>query len=201
MSRKRAGLAVAVAAVALAACAGRSGENAAPNGVTYVLPGMQDFAITANVPPDLRRESSTVSEELPVEGLGTVHDPHWNATLGGYTQQKFSQALGFPPGTKITIKNISKSITHTLNVVEKIAGPPAKFPKNPNLPLNPSGGKLQKGYASGPINWGSSVAVTLGHAGIYLIGCHFHYHEGMQDVFVVAKGATPGPQATAPAAR
>ncbi len=48
---------------------------------------------------------------------------------------------------------------------------------------------------------GKSVTVTLGTSGMYLIGCHFHYHEGMQDVLVVAKGATPGPQATAPAAR
>jgi plastocyanin len=198
MSRKLAGFAMAVGAVALAACAGHSNESAA-NSVTYALPGMPDMTITANVPPDVK--GATIGEELPVEGLGAIHDPHWKATLGGFTQQKFSQALGFAPGTKITIKNVSKSITHTLNVVEKIGGPPAKFPKNPNLPLKRSGGKLQKGYASGPIDWGSSVAVTLGQAGIYLIGCHYHYQEGMQDVLVVAKGATPGPQATSPAAR
>ncbi len=95
---------------------------------------MPDLAITSNVAPE--RAGNAISEELPFEGLGAIHDKHWSATLGGYTQQKFSQALGFPPGTKITIKNISKSITHTLNVVSKIAGPPAKFPKNPHLPLN-----------------------------------------------------------------
>ena len=83
--------------------------------------------------------------------------------------------------------------------MKKIKGPPAKFPTNPNLPLGASGGKLQKGYASGSINPGSSVTVTLGKAGIYLIGCHFHYSSGMQDVLVVGKNATPGPQATAPA--
>lgn len=197
MSRKLAALGVALAAAMLAACAGR-GATTAANGVTYALPGMPDFAITSNVPPKVH---GTIGEELPSEGLGTIDDPHWRATLGGYTQQKFSQALGFPPGAKITIKNISKSITHTLNVVAKIKRPPAKFPGNPSLPLNPSGGKLGKGYASGAIGPGSSVTVTLGKAGIYLIGCHFHYHEGMQDVFVVAAGATPGPQATAPPAR
>jgi plastocyanin len=143
--------------------------------------------------------SGTIGEELPFEGLGTIKDSHWQATLGGYTQQQFSQALGFPPGTKITIKNLSSSMQHTLNVVAKVAGPPANFPPNPSLPLNPSGGKLKKGYASGAINPGKSVMVTLGKAGNYLIGCHFHYHEGMQDVLVVANGATPGPQATPPA--
>lgn len=199
MSRKLAGLGVAIAASVLAACAGRYGGSTVANGATYALPGMPDLAITSNVTPE--RAGNTIGEELPFEGLGAIHDKHWSATLGGYTQQKFSQALGFPPGTKITIKNISKSITHTLNVVSNIAGPPAKFPTDPHLPLNSSGGKLQKGYASGPIDWGSSVTVTLGPTGIYLIGCHFHYHEGMQDVLVVAKGATPGPQATAPASR
>ncbi len=201
MSRKLAGFAVSFAAVVLAACGGRMGQNTAANGTTFALPGMPDLAITANVSPERVLGAKTIGEELPVEGLGSIHDPHWRATLGGYTQQKFSQALGFPPGTKIVIKNISKSITHTLNVIAKIDGPPAKFPMNPNLPLKASGGKVMKGYSSGAIAPGSSRTVTLGTSGIYLIGCHFHYHEGMQDVLVVGKGATPGPQATPPAAR
>jgi plastocyanin len=152
---------------------------------------MPDFAITA-VQPD----NGTVSEELPSEGLGTIKDPHWMATLGGYTQQQRSQALGFSPGTTITLKNISHSIPHTLNAVAKVAGPPAKFPMNPNLSLTPSGGPLRVGYASGAINAGKSVTFHLKRAGNYLIGCAFHYHSGMQDVFVVHTGATPGPQAT-----
>ncbi len=121
--------------------------------------------------------------------------------LGGYTQEKFSQALGFPPGTKITIKNISQTYSHTLNVVAKIDGPPAKFPRRLKLATKPSGGKLHKGYASGVIAPGSSVTVTLGRPGIYLIGCAFHYYEGMKDVLIIAGGATPGPQATAPRRR
>jgi hypothetical protein len=156
------------------------------------MPGMPELSFSATLPDG----TGTVSEELPSEGLGTVHDSHWQATLGGYTQQQFSQALGFPPRTKLTIKNISKSVSHTLNVVKKIAGPPAHFPSNPSLGLSPSGGKLQKGYRSGVISPGSSVTVTLGRAGNYLFGCAFHYHEGMQDVFVIHAGATPGPQGT-----
>src|SRR5580704_8124790 len=198
MSTKLAALAVALAAAVLASCGGRYGSSAASNGNSFALPGMPDLRMTATLPdgshPKIVNDASgTIGEELPFEGLGTIKDSHWSATLGGYTQQQFSQALGFPPGTKLTIKNMSKSIHHTLDVVQKIKGPPANFPANPKLPMNPSGGKLQKGYASGSINPGSSVTVTLGKAGIYLIGCAFHYHSGMQDVLVVRKGATPGP--------
>jgi len=200
MSRKSIAIAAAFAAALLAACAGRYGSTNATNDSTLALPGMPDLAITATYPKGFT-SSNTISEELPPEGLGTIKDTFWNATLGGYTQQQFSQALGFPPGTMLTIHNISKSLDHTLNVVKKIKGAPAKFPANPSLPSKPSGGKLQKGYASGIIKWGTTVSVTLGKAGIYLIGCHFHYHDGMQDVIVVEPGATPGPQATAPPAR
>ena len=199
MSKKYAALLVAIAAAALAACGGGYGggsaSGAASSGATtsFVLPGMGDLKFTAKFP---NGTSTTVSEELPAEGLGTVKDPHWKATLGGYTQQQFSQALGFPTGTKITIQNISKTFSHTFNVVKKIKGPPAKFPANPTLSQSPSGGPLQKGYASGVIGPGKSVTVTLSKPGNYLIGCAFHYHEGMQDVIVVKANATPGPQGT-----
>lgn len=196
MFKKHAALIVAAAAAALAACGGSFGggtANGAATSNSYVLPGMGDLRFTAKLP---NGSSTTVSEELPTEGLGTVDDHHWKATLGGYTQQQFSQALGFPTGTQITIQNISKDITHTLNVVKKIKHPPAKFPSNPTLSQSPSGGPLQKGYASGSIKPGSSVTVVLSKPGNYLIGCAFHYHEGMQDVIVVKKNATPGPQGT-----
>jgi hypothetical protein len=206
MSGKLAALSVALAAAAvLAACGGRYGSGTASNDSTFTMPGMPDLQMTATNPDGSNAQvyhdaSGTIMEELPTEGLGTIKDPFWNATLGGYTQQQFSQALGFAPLTKLTIKNISAVNDHTLNVVKKISGPPAKFPANPTLGMSASGGKLQKGYRSGVIRWGSSVTVTLGKAGIYLFGCAFHYHQGMQDVFVVHTGATPGPQATKPPA-
>ncbi len=196
MSRKLAALAVALSAAALAACAGHYGGTAPSSDSSFTLPRMPDLQITAKLP---NGATGTASEELPSEGLGTVKDPHWKATLGGFTQQSFSQALGFPPGTVLTIKNISTTTAHTLNEVKKILGPPARFPANPSLPSTPSGGKFGKGYRSGSISPGATVKVTLGKAGIYLIGCAFHYHFGMQDVFVVAAGATPGPQGTPPA--
>jgi hypothetical protein len=128
-------------------------------------------------------------------------DKKWGADIAGYTQMKYSQTLGFAPGTKITIKNISPAgEDHTLNVIATRTGPPANFPKNPTLLSTPHGGNILKmGFRSGVIHPGKSVTVTL-VKGIYLIGCHFHYlSDNMRTVLVVAPGAKPGPQATPPA--
>jgi len=191
MSKRIAALSLAVAAAALAACAGRDASQAGGN--SFALPSFsKSIAITATLPKD------TIGEELPGEGVGTVDDTYWTATLGGFTQSNYAQALGFPPGTKITLMNLSNSVSHTLDYVEKIKKPPANFPQNPNLPVAASGGKFGKGYASGAISPGKSVTVKLGKAGIYLIGCAFHYGSGMHTVLVVKTNATPGPEGTAP---
>jgi plastocyanin len=198
MSEKLGAVALTFVALALTACGAGSvgtGNTALPNGATYALPSVDsDLAMTATVPKD------TIGEELPGEGVGSIKSGVWKATLGGFTQMQRSQSLGFPPGTKITIRNLSSSITHTLDVVKVISGPPAVFPPNPKLSIPAKGdGKLESGYASGPISPGKSVTVTLVKAGTYLIGCAFHYSEGMRDVLVVKDGAKPGPQATPPA--
>jgi plastocyanin len=196
MLRKLFAVGLAIAGLTVSACAGRVlGGGSPASSEMVMLPSIdRDLIAFANVP------AHTIGEELPSEGLGTIKSGHWGATLGGFTQQRFSQALGFPPGTKITIRNLSKSITHTLDVVEVIAKPPAHFPTSPKLSIPAHGdGKLETGYASGPIKPGKSVTVTLVKAGTYLIGCAFHYSLGMRDVLVVEKDATPGPQATAPA--
>ncbi len=163
-------------------------------GDTVMLPRLDNDLVTfAKLPKD------TIGEELPEEGLGKIKSPKWKATVGGFTQQRYSQKLGFPPGTKITIRNLSKQITHTFDVVKEISGPPAHFPKNPNLSIKARGhGKLETGYASGPIKPGKSVTVTLVKKGTYLIGCAFHYSLGMRDVLVVGEHSLPGQQATPP---
>lgn len=159
---------------------------------------MPDLSFTAKP----ARGAKVIYEELPTEGLGTVRDKYWRQTFGHFSQQQFSQALGFPPGAEITIENVSSSQEHTLNVIGEIKGPPAKFPTNPSLPTTPSGGRLQVGYASGIIYPLQSVTVKLGKPGIYLVGCAIHYHsydgKGMKDVIVVGATATPGPEGTAP---
>jgi plastocyanin len=195
MNRKLIAVALALIGVAVSACGGHmTGSNLAAPGGTYVLPAMDpDLEIIAVLP------KNTIGEERPDEGLGMINDEGWESTLGGYTQKHYSQALGFRPGTKLTIRNLSKSLPHTLDVVAQIDGPPANFPKNPNLSVKAHGsGKLELGYASGPINPGKSVTVTLVKTGKYLIGCAFHYHKGMHDVIVVGPFAKPGPQATPP---
>jgi len=197
MFKKLSALAITFAALALAACgAGSVGAGNTPlmNGTTYSLPAVDsDLVMNASVPKD------TIGEELPGEGVGSIKSSVWKATLGGFTQTERTQSLAFPPGTKITIHNLSSSITHTLDVVKVISGPPAVFPPSPKLSIPARGdGKLEAGYASGPIGPGKSVTVTLVKAGTYEIGCAFHYGEGMRDVLVVKKGAKPGPQATPP---
>jgi plastocyanin len=195
MLRKLLGLAIALAGLAVSACGGRAGTGGNAGGVeTIMLPPIShDLVVFATVPVH------TIGEELPGEGLGTYHSTKWDATIGGFTQRSYSQTLGFKPHTTLTILNLSKSITHTLDVVDEIKGPPAKFPAKPKLSIDAKGdGKLETGYASGPIKPGKSVKVTLEKAGIYLIGCAFHYGEGMRDVLVVEPHALPGPQATPP---
>lgn len=175
-----------VAVLLLAACGGRSTTSVA-------LPNLgPDIAVEANMPKD------SIGEKLGAEGLGTMNSSVWKATLSGFTQEAHSQALGFPPGTKLTIHNLSASTTHTLDVVKVDTKPPADFPSGIKLSIDAKGsGKLEAGYASGPIKPYGSVTVTLVKPGIYLIGCAFHYKDGMRDVLVVETHATPGPQATA----
>jgi plastocyanin len=194
MSKRIAALFFAIGAAMLAACAGHSSPSASGDG-SVLLPSFdKNLLVVATLP------KNTIGEELPGEGLGTIDDSFWSATLGGFTQSSFSQALGFSPGTTVTLTNLSTSVTHTLDYVKKIKRPPAKFPANPNLPVTGHGnGVFGKGYASGPISPGKSVTIKLSKAGIYLFGCAFHYKEGMHDVIVIKPNATPGPEATPPA--
>ncbi|MBV9057483.1 MAG: hypothetical protein JO078_07290 [Candidatus Eremiobacteraeota bacterium] len=195
MGKKLLAIGIALVGIAVSACAGKMRPGGlGPSGATYLLPTVDaDLQMVAVLPKD------TIGEELPTEGLGQIKDETWEALLGGFTQQKYSEQMAFPPGTKITIRNLSKTTPHTLDVVKVIAEPPAVFPKNPNLSVKAHGhGRLGVGYASGIIKPGKSVTVLLATKGIYEIGCAFHYAEGMHDVLVVGKFARHGPQATPP---
>ncbi|HEY1977668.1 MAG TPA: hypothetical protein VGG89_14035 [Candidatus Baltobacteraceae bacterium] len=146
-----------------------------------------DLSLTATLP------RNSVGEELPAEGVGTSDHKPWGM-VGGFTQTRRAQTLAFPPGTVITIHNLSKTDEHTFDFVKAVGGPPAHFPANINLSVSARGnGVFGPGYASGPIKPGGSVRVKLSKAGTYLVGCAFHYAEGMQDVIVIKDGAKPGP--------
>ena len=193
MFRKLTLLSLAAVAGLMVACGGR---GTAAGGSTMALPPMDggEIAVSAALP------AHAIGEDLPTV-LGTIKNPAWgDAIVGGFTQTSYSQTLAFPPGTKITIHNLSKTTAHTFNVVMMLKGHDADFPKNPSLSMSARGGHvLSAGYASGLIAPGKSVSVLLTKPGTYLVGCAIHYAFGMRDVLVVAEGAKPGPQATPPA--
>jgi hypothetical protein len=185
-----------LAGAALTSCVGGSGPIGASTTASKSLPETGDFLITARN----TTSGNTVILESPSEGLGVVKDAHWENRLGHFSQQQYSQALGFPPNTEITITNVSPTLTHTLDVVGKVSGPPARFPTKDHFQQRgPSKGPLRVGWSSGWLYPMQSVTVRLVKPGNYLIGCRFHYTHGWKDVLVVAPGATPGPQATPPA--
>ncbi len=180
--RKIAGFFVAGLAASLVACGGSGGGGA------YSPPGGM-----APPPPPPGVSGLAIGFALPDGAIGHVNDPTFGQ-VGGYTQTVYSQTIAFPPGTVVTLKNLSSSTDHTLNVVSTTG-----FPSAPSLPTTASGGSaLQAGYTSGTIHGGGTVSVTLATPGTYYIGCAYHYMDAvsMRDVIQVSASATPGPQAT-----
>lgn len=171
-----------LASAALAACGGGGGygggSNPPPN------PGPTGPAgVTGN----------TIGFSLPDGTIGMVNDPTFGM-VGGYTQHIYSQTLAFPPGTVVTLRNLSNT-PHTLNVLSTTA-----FPAQPAALSTAASGTstLDANYASGSVAAGGTVSVTLANAGTYYIGCAYHFNDAnsMRDVLVVQSGAQPGPQAT-----
>jgi plastocyanin len=194
MFRKFAALSTALAACALAACGGGGMGHGAGNAGALPMT-VSSFQIGDDLVADVKLPKDSIGEELPTEGVGTQRNTTWGM-IGGFTQMTYAQVLAFPPGTKITVHNLSKTTEHTFNVVGKTTKSPARFPmKQPSF--TPSGGgKLVVGFASGPIKPGKSITVTLAKTGTYLIECAFHFKEGMRDVLIVENKAKPGPQGT-----
>ncbi len=187
MQKKFAAFAALAAIVLLAACGGGGG------GGGYNPPG--GGGNNPPPPPAPIVPANTIAIAFPA-GIGTEKDPTWGA-VGGFTQQGYSQVLGFAPGTSIMLQNLSSTTPHTLNVVSAGAVAPAAFPANPALSTGAGGGSnIQAGFSSGAIPPGGKVGPFTLMSGTYLIGCAFHYSSNnMQDVLVVAAAAAPGPQA------
>lgn len=180
---------IAIAAL-LAACGGggRMGSTALPPQQGTMDEGA--IAFQAVVPDAMAPHTAGIN--LPAV-LGTFKSHY--GVIGGFTQKVRSQVLAFPPGTKLVIKNLSKTVPHTFNVLSN-----KRFPTG-SLQFAASGGnKLKVGYRSGILQPGQSKTVILAFPGTYFIGCAYHYNETphMRDVIVVKKGVAPGPQATAP---
>ena len=181
MKRLEVGLAVAASAL-FAACGGGGGSTP-----------------PAAMPPQMSNPAPTAAPQvihmaLPTTAIGTQTDPTYGL-IGGYTQQTYSQILGFVPGARVMISNGEAALPHTLNVLSQTA-----FPTNPALSTAASGGStLAAGFATGAIAGGASVGPITLSAGLYYIGCGFHYTtNAMRTVLNVAANAVPGPQATPP---
>ena len=142
--------------------------------------------------------SSTSSQQvvrlaLPTTAIGVENDPMFGL-VGGFTQTSFSQVLGFVPGAQIMIQNAQATTPHTLGDTGGSNG----FNSGSSLSTSAAGGStLSSGFQTGTINAGQTVGPFTLAAGLYYIGCAFHYASNqMRDVLVVAANATPGPQAT-----
>ena len=187
-ARLSAGLAAGlIAGAALAACGGGGSGSSPAVAVATTAP-------TATPVPTAAPQVITMS--LPDgSAIGQENDPTYGL-IGGYTQTKYSQVLGFVTGSQVMISNgQGTAIPHTLDVVSQTSFATGATP----LPTTASGGtSLAAGFASGSINSGAQIGpIALATAGIYYIGCGFHFvSDTMRTVLVVAAAATPGPQAT-----
>lgn len=170
-------------AATLAACGGYGG-----GGTSYSPPGSTNPGAPAGV------GALTIGFALPSGQIGTIASSF--GEIGGYTQSIYSQVIAFPPGTTVTLKNLSSGVPHTLNVLSM-----SGFPTSPTLDTTASGGTtISSGYRSGTINSGGTATLTLATAGTYYIGCAYHYMNtpSMRGIIEVSSSATPGPQATPP---
>ena len=168
-------------ATSLAACGSYGGSS------HYTPPGGN-----AGAPAPGGVGAMTIGFALPSGAIGTVSTPF--GVIGGYTQSVYSQVIAFPPGTTVTLKNLSSATPHTLNVLST-----SSFPSAPMLSTSASGGNvLASGFASGAIAPGATMSVKLTTPGTYFVGCAFHYMTtpSMRGVIQVSANATPGPQAT-----
>jgi hypothetical protein len=176
-----------IASAALAACGGGGSGASAP--VVAVATASPASVVTTPQP-------QVVTMSLPDgSAIGQETDPTYGL-VGGYTQTKYSQVLGFVTGSQVMISNgQAAAIPHTLDVVSQTSFTTGATP----LPTTANGGTtFGAAFASGAINSGASIGpITLATAGIYYSGCGFHFvSDTMRSVLVVAAAATPGPQAT-----
>jgi plastocyanin len=186
VDRKTVAAVFAALAASLAACGGGGGGYSPPAN------GGNGGGGSGPTPP-AGVGTNSIGLAQPNGTIGQVHTAF--GMVGGYTQQTYSQMLAFPPGTTVTLRNLSSSQPHTLNVLSTTA-----FPALPaTLSATATGGtNVAAGFQSGNILPGQSMQVTLNTPGTYFIGCAYHYNDAqsMRDVLLVSANATPGPQAT-----
>ncbi len=190
------GAAVLAAAVSLAACGGGG------SGGTATVPGGGGGGVaTTPTPTPVPTSTPTgalpqvVQMALPTSSIGSEVDPTYGL-IGGFTQQTYSQTLGYAPGAQIMIRNSDSTTPHTFGVVSTTS-----FGGGAALSLSATGGStVGSGFNTGTVNSGATMGPFTLASGTYYIGCAYHYvSNNMRTVLVVAPNAAPGPQATPPA--
>ena len=191
---KRLALALAfVSSTVVAACGGGSGTTPAASTAVAVATSTATGAATTTPTTAPTAAPQQITMSLPgSSAIGQEIDPTYGA-IGGYTQSLYSQTLAFVPGAKIMIVNGQPGVPHTLNVISQTS-----FPATPTLSTAAAGGStIATGFSTGSVTGGTTIGPFTLTAGLYFIGCGFHYvSNGMRTVLNVAAAATPGPQAT-----
>ena len=179
-------LGVSLAMGVFAACSGGGGSS---GGTSGALP-----TPAPTLAPPANSTQQVISLALPTTAIGRENDPVFGA-VGGYSQQAYSQVLGFVPGTQVMIRNGDSARPHTLGDTGA-----SSFPSGQPAALSLTGtgtATFASGWQSGTIASGKLIGPITLQSGTYFIGCAYHYaSDGMRDVLVVAANATPGPQAT-----
>ncbi|HEX3466113.1 MAG TPA: hypothetical protein VHS78_18840 [Candidatus Elarobacter sp.] len=188
MSAFRSSYGIGAAALALAATLAACGGGGSTGGAPPVL---NPIPVPTSTPVSTQQ---LVTMALPTTSMGARTDAVYGV-IGGYTQQQFSQTLAFAPGSQIMITNGQAGTPHTFGVVSTTS-----FDSGAALNTSPTGGNtIQAGFNTGSVNGDTSVGPFTLAAGLYYIGCAFHYQSNqMRTVLNVAANATPGPQATLP---
>lgn len=177
-----------VLAATLAACGGGGGgTGGGTNGGGVVTPPQGPTQTPVST-------QQVVTMALPTTAMGVEQDPTYG-TIGGYTQSLYSQTLAFAPGSQIMISNGQVGTPHTFGVDSTTGFDGTGAALN----ISPTGGStIQAGFNTGAVNGGASAGPFTLAAGVYYVGCAFHYASNqMRTVLNVAANATPGPQATA----
>jgi hypothetical protein len=188
MTSRRFSLGLAAAGVACAALL------AACGGGGYSAPAANPNPVSTATPPAVSTQQ-VVTEALPTTVMGVEVDPTFGM-IGGFTQAVFSQTLAFAPGAQIMIHNGQANLQHTFGVDSTTGFDTTGAALSPNAT---GGATIAGGFNTGTLNPGATAGPFTLAAGIYWIGCDFHFlSNNMRTVLQVSAAATPGPQATAP---
>jgi hypothetical protein len=193
-------LSAVVVSASIAACNGNSAispatstpTTPAPTGAPVGAPAPTGAPVATPAPTTGPSTQQVVTLAEPVTAIGRVVDPTFGL-VAGYTQQTYSQVLGFAPGSQIMIRNGQAVVPHTFSVLSTTG-----FIGTPTATAA-GGSTIAADFNTGTINGGALIGPFTLTAGTFYIGCAFHYvSETMRTVLVVAANATPGPQATPP---